>query len=697
VVDASLSEQVLVDLALWLSRVQQYSAAHPVCAQLGDRMHATLVRALASASPISYGVLKDEVTMEGATLRHPVIRTKIAPHLHNRGVLLMRFAHGVTVDELSRLIELLILPEQTIFDRGGLARLATEQNVVRIQIEELAHDISLEERDARRRRDKFRTSLRDLLRSTLARRRPDGTLAEHIVELLEHPDIAVTILEEDALGIAEAAAGLALIARQEQDRTGPDAAFKVARILLALAASSRVRLLLGLPSLAGDFRSALAWVLDAMTEAELARLTLPAVRAHAHNLEPVLYALSTAVQHDGTRYSALRRISAALFDLGADDTMSAEVMSALVAPIPPHDSFRRERQCLAEHAPRALARRTAKRPTVETEEFPAFDAARSIADVIEIGSRTRSFERLCHRLANVIPSMGRDGALGALHGLSIVATTHASPDARRVAERSRVDVARSIAPAILADLDGESVTEDERTLARIAASVKLFAREAAEAVLDRLDISESRNFRRIALDALEGAPMTILPLVRARLRSPKWYVVRNAVILIARTGGNAGDLLPIATHPREQVRSEIIRAIKGMQDPAAMTIVARFLTDSAPEIATAAPPMLRGELCGADAVSLLEAIAADDHRGEELRRRVIYALGRCPRDEAAQALLRILQPKGLVDLGGSTVRDSAALALRHSQAPAARDCFDQGLRSSVWRVRKACERAMDRK
>jgi hypothetical protein len=41
----------------------------------------------------------------------------------------------------------------------------------------------------------------------------------------------------------------------------------------------------------------------------------------------------------------------------------------------------------------------------------------------------------------------------------------------------------------------------------------------------------------------------------------------------------------------------------------------------------------------------------------------------------------------------STVRDAAAFALRRSPAPSAAYWFNEGLRSSVWRVRKACERA----
>jgi HEAT repeat protein len=216
-------------------------------------------------------------------------------------------------------------------------------------------------------------------------------------------------------------------------------------------------------------------------------------------------------------------------------------------------------------------------------------------------------------------------------------------------------------------------------------------------VLDRLDISESRKFRRIMLDALSSSTADLLPFIRPRLRSSKWYVVRNAVLLAGRVGGSGGDLVPIATHPHEQVRREIVRVLRNMRDEAAMDIVALYLTDSSPEIAAQAPSLLRGELLGPSAIARLETFAGDEQKGEDLRRRVVLALGRSPRDEAAAALFRILQPKGFVDLGSGAIRDLAASTLRHSPAPSARGYFEQGLRSPAWRVRKACERAAEQK
>jgi HEAT repeat protein len=102
--------------------------------------------------------------------------------------------------------------------------------------------------------------------------------------------------------------------------------------------------------------------------------------------------------------------------------------------------------------------------------------------------------------------------------------------------------------------------------------------------------------------------------------------------------------------------------------------------------------LVRGELVGPTTVPILERVAGAENESEEVRRMAIEALGRSPHDSAPAALFRLLQPRGLIDL--DTTRDYAAVALRHSPAPQATALFNEGLKSSSRRVRKACERAV---
>ena len=78
----SIEEQALVEMTHWLRRVMQYSAAHPACAALGEKAHLALTRALMVASPLTVGILKDDIMLGESRASHPVLRTRLAPHLH---------------------------------------------------------------------------------------------------------------------------------------------------------------------------------------------------------------------------------------------------------------------------------------------------------------------------------------------------------------------------------------------------------------------------------------------------------------------------------------------------------------------------------------------------------------------------------------------------------------------------------------
>jgi HEAT repeat protein len=242
-------------------------------------------------------------------------------------------------------------------------------------------------------------------------------------------------------------------------------------------------------------------------------------------------------------------------------------------------------------------------------------------------------------------------------------------------------------------LDGASENVEGAELNELVSNVQLLVALAPEQVFERLELSENRRMRRILLEALATGGPSVMPLARRRLESHQWFVVRNAIAILPRLGGRAAELAIVSRHPNDKVRLEVIRALRAMPiDEATSDIIAAYIVDPSPEIRRYSLPMLRGEILSQTAIARLERIANDEKEEEELRRRVINALGRSPQDAAAQVLFTTLQPKGLLDIG--SVRESAAVALRHSPAPRARPLFEEGLRSSERRVRKACEKAL---
>jgi hypothetical protein len=218
---------------------------------------------------------------------------------------------------------------------------------------------------------------------------------------------------------------------------------------------------------------------------------------------------------------------------------------------------------------------------------------------------------------------------------------------------------------------------------------------APGAVLDRLDESENRKMRRILLDALSRAGHGLLPLIRPRLASDRWYVVRNAVVLLARLGGSASDYESVLRHSEERVRLEVVRAVRTLPaDEAAMALLVRMLSDPAAEIRNNACLLLRGDLLGPAAIADLQRIVVHDTTPDAIRIAGVEALSQSRRDEAARSLYELLHPSGLIEAGGiSQMRDVAAVALKRAAAPSAAELFAKGLASSVRRVRRACERA----
>ncbi len=702
----SIHEMALVDLARWIARVLQYSPSHPLAAQLAAQTHLAITRSLREQSPLEVGVLRDKLTVGTVVARHPALKTRLAPYLHERGVLVMKIIEGVTVEELTSLVEVLAKSAAETFSTGGVRALLTERHVVHVRVDEIAHELSVEDRERLHKEEQARELFREMLMRLLASGEVPPEIGAHIAELAEHPDLAVRVIQsEPHVNLAEAVGGFAVILMQEEQRRGEALLEKMGPILMHLSPESRAKVLRGFPPLAGDFRVALGASFDVLAESELARFVFPSVRMHADDLEGTLYALGVAASDDQRRVETARRLAGLLYDLSLDEAATATLLQALAALDPDATSFATETTALGEAARRILSDRVPLQRRGEDEligvaafssatlERLAFDAAR---DLVVRSSRMVDFDKLCERLPAAARSLSDETRAPAVAGILLGLAAVAEPRWAELAQATLARIARSGVSAVaLRAIEKLAGAGDDARIDEVALLAKVVCGQNPEPVLDLLERTESRKLRRSLVELLVGVGDALLPSVQTRLQSSNWFVTRNMIILHVRLGGDARELAPVAQHPHVQVRMEVVRQLRALaRDPVACDVVAGRLEDKSPEVVHAAVASLAVMDLPEQVVATLETLANDDARGEDTRRSAVQVLGRCRHEAAPDALMRLLQPHGLIEKPmTSALREEAALALRRCPAPTARERFEEALTSAAWRVRRACERA----
>ncbi len=695
-------EQWVLDLWQWVGRAAQYSVQHPVAMVTGARAHDGLTAALRNAGTMTLGVFKDGLTIGTVHTTNPGLKARMAPYFHERGVVLLRFLAGVTLDELTAFMGVAMMPVNDVFAGGGMRGLLVQRGVVRVQVEELSHDVLEEERAEDRRIRRMRDLFLALLRGVGDRRSPVDP--SDLLELLEEPKLLAQMFEqaEPQKALGQVLAGFADLAEEAEASRGVPLKRKVFRVLRALGPEARDRLVLGFAALDAAARRPLADVLATLSPHELAELCLPSMRYHAARLDRFYFSMRAIVPDAGARIEVLRKLARLLYDLPLDEPATHDVIAGLAEPPRDGDAFRFERAVLTKIAARIRderaafrARPAARPPSAEGFEGGRLDQLdhRTAADICALSARLVDFADTAARAPALAAGLARAGRLsaaaGVARGLTLV------DDARWLAatQGAIAAIVRSdVMPPLLADLDRyEDRLEELVPFLRVAAPTR------ADLLFALLERTPSRKLRRALLEVLASVGPAVLPYVQGRLGATEWFVVRNMVTLASRVGARVPELQIVARHPHPKVRLEVARAMRTMPaEPRTSDVLAPMLLDTSEEVRTAALAALAEVAMSAAASYSIEASILDDTQAEDLRRRALDALGKSPSEEAARALFRLLEPRGLLERGFETeLRERAAAGLFRSRAPGAAALFQQALQSPTWRVRKACEKAME--
>jgi hypothetical protein len=167
---------------------------------------------------------------------------------------------------------------------------------------------------------------------------------------------------------------------------------------------------------------------------------------------------------------------------------------------------------------------------------------------------------------------------------------------------------------------------------------------AAKPMLEVLAESRSRATRRAVLERLATLGPDVAPLVEARLRDTRWFVVRNMLVLLREAGCKLSMHIvgKFLTHADARIRREALQLLMANPETADDALVAG-LKDPDRSVLRAALQAARSRLPEAAVPALAQRVVSDVAFPPEFRVMAVHILGRTSSSLALDALLAFAQ------------------------------------------------------
>jgi hypothetical protein len=199
----------------------------------------------------------------------------------------------------------------------------------------------------------------------------------------------------------------------------------------------------------------------------------------------------------------------------------------------------------------------------------------------------------------------------------------------------------------------------------------LLSLDAYEVLLDTLVTSKDRSMRRMLLDRLGQTSLDAAPLITARLKDERWYVVRNMLVLLQRLGRFTPGFSALnwAEHQDVRVRVEAIQL--ALQIPTERdAALRRALSDADIRMLRLGLNAVQQD-CPRALMPLVVSLAVDAKAADDVRVLATRTFGRARDLRARDALLQ------LVD-GGRTLLGRPKLAATSTVSIAAIRALAEG-------------------
>jgi HEAT repeat protein len=269
--------------------------------------------------------------------------------------------------------------------------------------------------------------------------------------------------------------------------------------------------------------------------------------------------------------------------------------------------------------------------------------------------------------------------------------------------RFGADFTVRVAQAVGEMADAESVAAMLDSLYRRGPGAAALARRLIDALgaavgrtfLVALAEETDKSKRHRLLEVLVSLGPSIVPEATRLLADPRWYVVRNMVLILHRVGDRDSiqAVRQCAEHPDLRVRLEAIKGLLKMDLETARGLLAEAINDPDPKLAETAIG-LAGSYAIAEAVEpLLGIVEGWDFLGRRrsLRLRALRALGELADPTALPRLDRFFR-NWLFPVVSLEERRAAYRALQTFPLEARAEIVRRGLRSRDDEIRGLCER-----
>jgi HEAT repeat protein len=247
-----------------------------------------------------------------------------------------------------------------------------------------------------------------------------------------------------------------------------------------------------------------------------------------------------------------------------------------------------------------------------------------------------------------------------------------------------------VTASVVRHLDASGVPE----LGEFIAFARALGDPAADWLMSIVALAGHQRTRRTLVRAIAELCGSNPERLAPWLTDERWYVVRNAVIVVASATGGApvGLLHPLVRHPELRVRQEIVAALAHARPDAARPLLLELLDDPEPSIRGAALHQLGARRDPTAAAAILRRVLEPEFRRRPIEevRSVAGALGGCAGDEALPYLEEQLVAPRWFDAGSGPYCQVMARCIARIGTPAALAMLERGAESKTPATRDAC-------